>query len=114
MIARCFLLLVGRILFFVHDQQCQIANRGEHRGARAHNHSCLSPLDAVPLRGSFLIGECRMQDSHFIAENLVQISSDGRRKANFRNQQDRGSAGVKHSAHAREINCCFARASNAM
>ncbi len=55
-----------------------------------------------------------MQDSHFIAENLMQISSYGRRKADFRNQQDRRSAGVKHSAHACEVNCGFAGTGNAM
>ena len=109
MIARRFLLLVGRIVLFVDDDECEIVDRREHRRARAHDHARFAALDAMPLLGAFAIGERGMQDGHFVAEDLVQVGGDGWREADLRNEQNGGASGIEYRAHRREIDRGFAR-----
>jgi len=87
-IARHFLLLVRGVLLLVHDDQGQIRDRSEHAGTRAYHHASVSPLNAMPLLRSFLVGQCRMQDGHSISEQLMQVGSHRWSQTNLRNKQD--------------------------
>ena len=113
-ITRRFFLLVGGIVLFVDDDQREIGYRGEDRRARSHHHSRIATLDAMPLLGAFAIGESRVQDGNFIAEDLMQVGRDGRSQANFRDEQDGGAAGFEHSAHGRQIHGSLARTGDAV
>ncbi len=101
-------------MLFIDDDECEIGDRREDRGACAHDHASLAALDAMPLLGAFFVRQSRVQDGHFIAENLMQIGSGRRRKANFRNQQDGGAPSIENRTHARKINGSFARTGDAM
>ena len=113
-VARRLLLLVGRIVFFVDDNQREIGNRREDCGARADDHARVSALDAVPLLGALFVGKRGMQDGDFVAEDLVQIGGYRRREADFRDEENGGASRFEHGTHAREINGSFARAGDAV
>ena len=85
MIAGQLRLLVGGIVFFVDDDQCQVGNGREDSGARADHYVRLAATDAVPLCGAFCAGQCGVQQRHLIAEGKSQLCQHGRRQANFRN-----------------------------
>ncbi len=99
-VARRFFLLVRGIVFFVDDDQREIGDRGEDRGARADDHARVAALDAMPLLGALLVGERRVQDGNFVAEDLMQIGGDGGREADFRDKQNGRASGFEHATHA--------------
>ena len=45
-------------------------------------------MDAVPLLSALIVAQRGVQDSHLIAEDLVQIGRHRRRQADFRYQQN--------------------------
>src|SRR6266849_7016592 len=101
-------------MFFVDDDQREISNRRKDRGASAHNHARVTTLDAMPLLRALPVGECRVQDGYFVAKDLMQIGGDRWGEADFRDEKDGGASGLKHSAHAREIDSGLPRAGDAM
>ena len=103
-VARRFLLLVGRVVLFIDDDQREVGDRSENGGARADDHASFSALDAMPLLGAFAVGKRGMQDGDFVAEDLMQIGGDGGSKADFGDEQDCGASGFEHRAHGRQIN----------
>ena len=42
----------------------------------------------MPLLRAFAVGESRVQDRHFAAENVMQVGGYGRSKADLRNQEN--------------------------
>ena len=113
-VSRRFLLLVGGVVFFVDDDEREIADRSEDSRARADDHARFSALDAVPLLGALVVGKRGVQDGDFVAEDLMEIGGDGGRQANFRHEQNGGASRFEHRAHARQIDGGFPGAGNAM
>ena len=113
-VARRFFLLVGGVVLFVDDDQCEIGDRGKDCGARADDHAGVSTFDAVPLLGAFAVGERGVEDGNFIAEDLMQVGGDGRGQTDFGDEQDRGTSGFEHAAHGCEIHRCLARSGDAV
>ena len=101
-------------MLFVDDDEREIGDGGEDRGARADDHARVAALDAVPLLGALLVGERGVQDGDFVAEDLMQIGGDGGRQTDFRDEQDGGASGFEHRAHGGEIDRGFAGAGDAV
>jgi len=81
----------------------KIGHGRKYGRARAHHHARLSPLDAMPLLGRFLVGQRGMQDRGPFSENLVQIGGHRGSQADLRDEQDRGASRLEHRPHARQI-----------
>jgi len=74
----------------------------------------LAALDAMPLFGTLCVGKCRVQDSDFVPEDLVQIGGNRGREPDLGDQQYGGAAGLQHRAHARQVDGGFSRARHAV
>jgi hypothetical protein len=51
------------------------------------------------LFGTFAVGECGVQNSHFVTEYLMQVGGDCWGEADLWDQKDSGAAGLEDSAH---------------
>src|SRR6185369_15786843 len=85
-VARGFLLLVALVVFFVDDDESQVADGGEDAGAGGHDYGRFSGADAAPFLGAFAVVERRMQDGDPFGEALVELAGDGGSQADFGDQ----------------------------
>ena len=90
-------------MLLVYDDQCQVGNRSEHSRACADDHTRVAALDAVPLLRALFVRERGMQNRHFIAKDVMQISGNRRREPDFRDQENGRAAGVENRAHPGKI-----------
>ena len=64
MIARLSVLLVGRLVLLVDDDEAELSGGGENRGARSDNYAALARGNAEPLAAALTRSEPRMQDTN--------------------------------------------------
>ena len=91
-IARCFLLFVAAIVFFIDDNEAEILNRGEDTGASAHDDASLAVTDATPLVGTFGISKGGVKNGYLFAEAMEELAGNGGSERDFRDQQQGVSA----------------------
>ena len=75
-------------MLFINDEQSEIGNRGKDGRARTDDHARFSALDSVPLLGALAVGERRMKNSDFVAEDLMQIGCDCGCEADFGDEEN--------------------------
>src|SRR6478672_13845989 len=109
MIARRLLLLVGRILLFIHDDECEIRHRREHRRSGSHDSASFAAANSMPMLGAFFIRKPGMEDGNLVAEDVVNVSCNGWREADLRNKQNGRASGIEYRLHRREIHGGFPR-----
>ena len=88
-IAQAVLLLVGRVVLLVHHDQAQLAQRREHRHARAQQHARLAALGAGPGLQAFAIGQAAMHHRQAIRPDQ-RLQTRAQRAFQLRRQIDFG------------------------
>ena len=78
MVAGRFFLLVRGVVLLIDDDESQINDGSEYRRARAYHHARVAAFDLMPLLIMFAIGESRVQDGHFVTEDLMQVGGHRR------------------------------------
>ena len=68
------LLLVGRVVLLVDDDQAESGDRGEHRRPRADADPRLAAPQALPLVAPLALAERRVQDRHPVAEARLRTA----------------------------------------
>ena len=89
-IARDFFLLVARFLFFVDDDEAEIFERREDRGARAYYDADVSVPHAPPFAGAFDVRQGAVQHGYVFAEPRADQAADPERQRDFGNEHDGG------------------------
>ena len=113
-VARRFFLLVAGFLLFVDDDEAEIFERRENRGARAHNDARLAVANAPPFAGAFDIREAAVQNGDNRAEARADQPAEPERERDFRNQDDRGFSARKRRFDRAQIDFRFAAARDAV
>ncbi len=113
-VAGNLLLLVGRVVLFVDDDQAQVLDRGEDGRAGADDNARFAAADAIPLLGALVGGERGVQQGHAGAEGGVQLRRHGRSEADLRDQQNGRAAGKPRTLHGGQIHGRLARAGHAV
>ncbi len=108
------LLLVTGVVLLVHDNQAQVFDRSKDGRASADHDAGFAFANAVPLLAALFGGESGVEQGDFGSEGVVQLGGHGGGEADFRNQQDRGSAGVERATHGREVDRGFTGAGDAV
>ena len=86
-IPRALLLLVGPVVFFVHDHEAKRSNGREHCRPRADDDVDVSAADAMPLVVALAVGKAAVLDRHASAERALERGGDRRRQRDFRHEQ---------------------------
>ena len=113
-IARRFLLLVARLLLLVHDDQAEIFERRENRGARSHHHARLAVPHAPPFARALDFRQAAVQHRDARAESRADQPADPQRQRNFRNQNNGRLAARERRFDGAQINFRFAAAGDAV
>ena len=87
-IARDFFLLVARFLLFVDDDQAEIFERRENRGARADDDAGVAVAHAPPFAGALDVRQGAVQHGHAFAEARAHQAADPERERDFGNEHD--------------------------
>jgi len=113
-VARVALVLVGRVVLLVDDDQAEALDRGEHRRARAHAHARLAAAQAQPLVEALAVAERRVQDRDGVAEALDEARHDLRRQRDLGHQDDRPLPPLERRADGLQVHLGLARAGDAV
>ena len=118
-IARRFLLLVGVLVFLVHDDEAERFDRRKNRRARADDDARAALANLVPFIVAFAGGKMRMQHRderlQFSGTEPRLESFDGlRRQRNFRHEHDGAFALFQRVREGLQINFRFAGAGDAV
>ena len=111
---REFLLLVGRFVFLIHDDEAQVERRREQRAARANHHVHQAIADAPPLVEPLPLGEAMMQYGGAFGEPFVDQAHGLRRQRNLRHQVNRLLAQPDGVGNGPQIHLGFAAAGDAV
>ena len=87
-VTRSFLLLVAGFLLFVHDDEAEIFERREDRGARADHHARFAVAHAPPFARAFDIGQPLCSMATLFAEARAHQPPDPQRERDFRDKHD--------------------------
>ncbi len=101
-------------MLFVDDDEREIGDRREDGGARADDDASFTATNAMPLLGTFVVGEGGVQDGDLVAEGVVQLRRSGGSESDLGDEHDRGPSGFKDSAHGGEIDGCLAGTGDAV
>ena len=88
-VARRLLLLVARLVLLIDHDQAKALHRREYGRARPDDDARLALADALPLVETLAIGKGAVQDGYAFAEARSEAVDRLRRKADFRNENDR-------------------------
>ncbi len=113
-VARVALVLVGRVVLLVDDDQPEPLDRREHRRARADAHARLAAAQAQPLVEALAVAERRVQDRDGVAEALDEPRHDLRRQRDLGHEHDRALAALQRRTHGAQVDLGLARAGDAV
>ena len=91
-IARRLLLLVGSLVFLIHDDDSRLAHRRKNRAACANDDASLARMNAMPFIVPFALGKSAVQHRHRVAragEPALEPLDRLRRQGNLRHQHER-------------------------
>ncbi len=88
-VPRALVLLVGPVVLLVDDDQPQVGNRREHRGAGAHDDPRVALPDAPPLIVPLPRRELAVQHRHRPPEARARRAHEHRRQADLGHEDDR-------------------------
>ena len=86
MIARQVVLLVRRVVLFVDDDEPDLFEWGEHRGARAHDDGDFTAPDAVPLVVTLAVGKAAVLDGDLPREAISKKTRKNGRQSDLRRE----------------------------
>ena len=99
MVARRFFLLVTALLFFIHDDEADIFERRENRGACTDYHAGFAISNAPPFARAFDVTQGGVKNGHALearAEPGTALAANPERESDFRDEDDGGfSAGQR-------------------
>jgi len=108
-VRQAFVLFIGGVVFFIHNDQFQIPDGGEKGGAGAHDDAQLSRLEKPPLVIADGAGYAAVEDGDVLpAESLGQTGEQLRGEGDFRNEENRPPALSLRLLHGPEIDLRFA------
>ena len=110
-------LFVGRLVFFVDDDEAGVFDGGEDGGAGTNNDACFAGADAVPFVEAFALGEVGVEDGDLIDEfveagfeALDGLGGEG----DLGDEDDDGFAEVEGGFGGLEVNFGFSGAGDAV
>ena len=107
-IARRLILFVGRILFFIDNDETQVLQWGKNRRARADHYLGPAFANAVPLVKPFSGRHAAMEKRHLVRKPRHNQPAEKRRQPYFRHQEKGGPSQLQHFRDQPEINFGFA------
>ena len=88
-IPNAFVLPVGRIVLFVHDDQLQPIHGREDGRPHAHGYAGLAGSQPLPLVPALRVREAGMEDGNGVAEPSDEPADELRRERDLRNEDER-------------------------
>ena len=113
-IARRLLLLVRRVVLFVHDDQSETLERREHRGSGADDDVHVAAADALPLIVTLAVRERAVLNRHALGEGSPHQRRHRRREGNLGDEQQHLPAGVAHRARHAQVHLGLAAPGHAV
>ena len=110
MVTRSFLLLVARLVFFVHYHDAEILQGSEYGGASTQRDLRFATTDPPPGLVTFSLCQAAVQDSDFLSEAREKLRFDCWSQSNFRNQHQSGAAKLEATSDESEVDFCFTAA----
>ena len=113
-ISRCFLLLVARLLLFIHQNQPEIFKRREHGRTRANHDARLAASHAPPFPRALVIRKRAVQHGHAWPKPRANVATHPQSQRNFRHKYQRASPLRDRCFHSAQINFRLPAASHTM
>ena len=113
MVARRLVLLVRRLVLFVHDNQAQILDGRPDRAPGADDDTRRAGADAVPFVVAFAVRERRVEDGDAVAEARGEPLNRLRRERDLRHHDDGAAPGVEFARNRLEVDFRLAAARHA-
>ncbi len=113
-VAGIALVLVGGLVFLVHDDQADVAQRREYGRARSHAHPCLATAQAVPLVVALALAQGRVHHGHDVAEPGLEAPHGLGRERDLGHEHDRPAPRRQRRLHRPQVHLGLARAGHAM
>ena len=113
-VARALVLLVRPVVLLVDDDQPEIGNRREHRGARSDDHPRVALPDAPPLVVPLPRRELAVQHGHRPPEARPRGPQEHRRQADLGDEDDRAAAPFERRLDGTEVDLRLAAAGHAV
>src|SRR6185369_7426563 len=113
-VAEAVLLLVGRIVLLVDDDQAEARDRREEGGAGADDRPGLAAPDAPPLRPSLARPERAVQHGDRVAQAAADAIEQLMRERDLRNEEERAPAAAERVLRGGEEHLGLAAARDAM
>ena len=118
-VPRRLVLFVGGFVLLIHDDQPQVANRGEHRRPRPHHHARLAGRQRLPAVEPLAFAEVAVPDNDLVVRRdglqpPVQARHGLRRERNLRDKVDHAATRREDCRHRMEVDLRFPRARHAM
>ena len=114
MVAQAVVLLVGRLVFLVHDDQTHLLQRRKHRRTRTEHHPGLAAEHALPLVEPLAVSQAAVQHGQQVAEATVEMGFELRGQGDLRHEHKRGLPLVEAVAHSLQVDLGLAAAGHAM
>ena len=90
-------------MLFIHHDEREIGNGSKDRRTRSYHNVRLAAADALPLLGALVVAEGGVENSDFVAENLMQIGGHGGCETDFGHQQNGRASLRQHRLHGRQV-----------
>jgi hypothetical protein len=113
-VARRLALLVGGIVRFVEDDEAELGQRRENRGAGAHDRVHVATSRALPFRGALAVGQAAVEERDPIAEARHQPPHERRRERDLGHQEDPAPAPLPGGLQSREVHLGLAAPGDAV
>ena len=108
-VARVALVLVGRVVLLVDDDEPHVGERREHGAARPDAHPRVAGAQPVPLVAALGGGELGVQDRDGVPEPIGEAGDDLRRQRDLGDKDDRRPPACEHCRGRLEIDLGLAR-----
>ena len=113
-VAGVALLLVGRVVLLVDDDQPEVLERREHRRARADAHARLAPAHPPPLVVALALRQLGVHDRDGVAEALDEAPRGLRSQRDLGHEHDRRLAALERRGHRAQVDLGLAAAGHAV
>ena len=113
-VPEALLLLVGRVMLLVDDDDAEARQRGEHGGARADHDGRRAGAGGPPRGQALGVGHRRVERDDGDGQSAAEACDQLRREGDFRNQHHRASAGVEYALDQVQVDLGLAAAGHAI
>ena len=113
-VARVALVLEGRVVLLVDDDQPEVGDRREDGGARADGDPRLAGAQAPPLVVALALAERGVQQRDGVAEARLEAPDGLRRERDLRHEHDHALAALQRRGGGAQVDLGLARAGHAV